>query len=81
MVKDDAEIALLARACAITGAAFDEVAARIVAGMTERELAVRMERAMVDAGRRQARLRHDRRQRPQRGHPAPLADRPRLRRR
>ena len=27
MVKDEAEIALLARACEITGAAFDEVAA------------------------------------------------------
>ena len=50
MVKDAAEIALLARACAITGAAFDEVAPRIAAGMTERELAVLIERAMVDAG-------------------------------
>ena len=50
MVKDDTEIALLARACAITGAAFDEVAPRIAAGMTERELAVLIERAMVDAG-------------------------------
>ena len=53
MVKDDAEIALLARACAITGAAFDEVAPRIAAGMTERELAVLIERAMVDAGAEQ----------------------------
>src|SRR5215468_124116 len=50
MVKDAAEIALLARACAITGAALDEVAPRIAAGMTERELAVLIERAMVDAG-------------------------------
>src|SRR5215471_6642532 len=50
MVKDAAEIALLARACAITGAAFDEVAPRIAAGMTEREFAVLIERAMVDAG-------------------------------
>ena len=50
MVKDATEIALLARACAITGAAFDEVAPRIAAGMTERELAVLIERAMVDAG-------------------------------
>jgi Xaa-Pro aminopeptidase len=49
-VKDATEIALLARACEITGAAFDEVAPRIVAGMTERELAVLIERAMVDAG-------------------------------
>ena len=50
MVKDDAEIALLGRACAITGAAFDEVAPRIAAGMTEHELAVLIDRAMVDAG-------------------------------
>jgi Xaa-Pro aminopeptidase len=49
-VKDDTEIALLGRACAITGAAFDEVAPRIAAGMTERELAVLIDRAMVDAG-------------------------------
>ena len=50
MVKDPTEIALLARACEITGAAFDEVAPRIGAGMTERELAVLIERAMIDAG-------------------------------
>ena len=50
MVKDPTEIALLARACEITGAAFDEVAPRITAGMTERELAVLIERAMIDAG-------------------------------
>ena len=50
MVKDDAEIALLARACEITGAAFDQVAPQIVAGMTERELAVLIDRAMSDAG-------------------------------
>jgi Xaa-Pro aminopeptidase len=50
MVKDPTEIALLARACAITGAVFDEVVPRITAGMTERELAVLIERAMVDAG-------------------------------
>ena len=53
MVKDDAEIALLTRACAITGAAFDEAVPWIVAGMTERELAVLIERAMVDAGAEQ----------------------------
>jgi Xaa-Pro aminopeptidase len=53
MVKDDAEIALLARACAITGAAFDEAVPWIAAGMTERELAVLIERAMVDAGAEQ----------------------------
>jgi Xaa-Pro aminopeptidase len=49
-VKDDGELALLARACEITGWAFDQVAPRIRAGMTERELAVLVERAMVDAG-------------------------------
>ena len=50
MVKDAPEIALLARACEITGVAFDEVAPRIAAGMTEHELAVLIERAMIDAG-------------------------------
>jgi Xaa-Pro aminopeptidase len=50
MVKDAAEIALLARACAITGAAFDSVVPQIRAGMTERELAILVERAMIEAG-------------------------------
>jgi len=50
MVKDAAEIALLARACAITGTAFDEVAPQIAAGMTERELAVLIDRTMIEAG-------------------------------
>jgi Xaa-Pro aminopeptidase len=50
MVKDEAEIALLARACAITSAAFDEVAPRIRPGMTERDLAAALERAMSDRG-------------------------------
>jgi Xaa-Pro aminopeptidase len=50
MVKDDTEIALLIRACTITSSAFDEVAPQIVAGMTERELAVLIERAMIEAG-------------------------------
>jgi Xaa-Pro aminopeptidase len=49
-VKDDHEIALLAAACAITGEAFDQVVPKIRVGMTERELAVLIERAMVDAG-------------------------------
>jgi Xaa-Pro aminopeptidase len=48
--KDEAELALVARACAITGAAFDWVVTQIRAGMTEWELAVLIERAMVDAG-------------------------------
>jgi Xaa-Pro aminopeptidase len=50
VTKDEAEIALLARACAITGTAFDQVVPTIRAGMTERELATAIERAMVDAG-------------------------------
>ena len=50
VTKDEEELALLARACAITGQAFDDAVARIGAGMTERELAVLIERAMVDAG-------------------------------
>jgi Xaa-Pro aminopeptidase len=50
VTKDEGEIALVARACAITGAAFDRVVTQIRAGMTERELAVLIERAMVDAG-------------------------------
>ena len=50
VTKDEEEIALLARACAITGAAFDEVVTQIRAGMTERDLAVLIERTMVAAG-------------------------------
>jgi Xaa-Pro aminopeptidase len=50
MVKDTGELALLARACAITGWAFDQVVPRIRAGVTEHELAVLIERTMVDAG-------------------------------
>ncbi len=50
MVKDESELALLARACAITGQAFDAVAPQIKTGMTERELAVLIERTMVDLG-------------------------------
>ncbi len=53
VVKDEAEIALLARACAITGEAFDTVLPQVRPGMTERELAVLIERAMVDAGAEQ----------------------------
>ena len=50
MVKDEQEIALLARACAITSQAFDEIVPRIRPGMTERDLAVLLERAMADLG-------------------------------
>jgi Xaa-Pro aminopeptidase len=50
VVKDEEEIALLARACAITGAAFDQVVDRIRPDMTERQLATLIERVMIDAG-------------------------------
>ena len=50
MVKDEAEIALLARACTITAEAFAEILGSIVPGRTERDLAVQLERAMVDLG-------------------------------
>jgi Xaa-Pro aminopeptidase len=50
IVKDEAEIGRLRTACAITGSAFTAVLDRIRPGMTERELAVLIERAMVDAG-------------------------------
>lgn len=50
MIKDEAEIELLARACAITGEAFAQILGEIRPGRTERELAVLLERAMVDLG-------------------------------
>ena len=50
IVKDETEIALLARACAITCDAFADVLPGIVPGRSERELAVRLERAMIDRG-------------------------------
>jgi Xaa-Pro aminopeptidase len=50
MVKDEAEIELLARACAITGGAFAAVLPEVTAGRTEREFAVMLERAMIDLG-------------------------------
>jgi Xaa-Pro aminopeptidase len=50
MVKDESEIALLARACAITDAAFSVILTGIAPGRTERDLAVLLERAMVDHG-------------------------------
>jgi Xaa-Pro aminopeptidase len=50
VVKDTEELTLLGRACTITGWAFDQAVPRIRPGMTERELAVLIERAMVDAG-------------------------------
>jgi Xaa-Pro aminopeptidase len=50
MIKDEAEIALLARACAITDEAFGSVLGAIRPGLAERRLAVLLERAMVDLG-------------------------------
>jgi Xaa-Pro aminopeptidase len=50
MVKDEAEIALLAQACALTDQAVADVLPSIVPGRTERELAVLLERAMIDRG-------------------------------
>ncbi len=50
MVKDETEIALLARACSITAEAFAAALPHIAAGRTEREFAVLLERAMIDLG-------------------------------
>ena len=50
VVKDDAELALLARACEITGEAFIAVLGQLRPGVTERDFAVALERAMVDLG-------------------------------
>jgi Xaa-Pro aminopeptidase len=50
LAKDETEIALLARACAITCEAFADVLSSIVPGRSERELAVLLERAMIDRG-------------------------------
>ncbi len=49
-VKDETEIALLARACAITGEAFCAALPRIEPGRTERGFAILLERAMIDLG-------------------------------
>jgi Xaa-Pro aminopeptidase len=50
MVKDEEEIALLERACSITGQAFSAVLDRLRPGVTEREYAVALERTMIDLG-------------------------------
>jgi Xaa-Pro aminopeptidase len=50
MIKDGTEIELLARACAITCQAFAEVLAKVAPGRTERQLAVLLERSMIDLG-------------------------------
>jgi Xaa-Pro aminopeptidase len=49
-VKDEEELALLARACAITDQTFSEVLPFVRPGVTEREIAVALERRMVDLG-------------------------------
>jgi Xaa-Pro aminopeptidase len=53
MVKDEEEIALLGKACAITDRAFDAVLPTIRPGVTEREIAIALDRAMVDLGAEQ----------------------------
>ena len=50
MAKDEQEIALIARACEITSRAFEEIVPLIRPGVTERELAISLERAMIDLG-------------------------------
>jgi Xaa-Pro aminopeptidase len=50
MIKDEGEITLLARACTITDEAFAAVLPSIGPGVTEREFAILLERAMIDYG-------------------------------
>jgi len=50
MVKDDTEIELLAQACQITGQAFSQMLGMLRPGVTERQYAIALERAMVDLG-------------------------------
>jgi Xaa-Pro aminopeptidase len=50
IVKDSVELELLATACAITGEAFSAVLGWLRPGVSEREFAVVLERAMVDLG-------------------------------
>ncbi len=50
IVKDEAELAMLARACEITGEALTAVLGLLRPGVTERDFAVALERAMVDLG-------------------------------
>jgi Xaa-Pro aminopeptidase len=50
MIKDEGEIELLARACAITAEAFAAVLGKIEPGRTEHSFAVLLERAMIDLG-------------------------------
>ena len=50
IVKDATEIGLLARACSITDEAFSVMLDRLRPGVTEREYAIALERAMIDLG-------------------------------
>ena len=50
MVKDEGEIELLRQACAISSAAFGVVLGEVRPGRTEREVAIAVERAMIDRG-------------------------------
>ena len=47
-VKDDQEIELIERACRITGESFERILPQIREGMTEKELAVRLEFDMLE---------------------------------
>ncbi|MFD0687030.1 M24 family metallopeptidase [Actinomadura fibrosa] len=49
-VKDDDELALLREACEITDRAFDAILPLLRPGITEREIAIALERQMVDLG-------------------------------
>ena len=49
-IKDETEIELLARACALTDQAFAAVLGAIRPGRSERELAILIERTMIDLG-------------------------------
>jgi Xaa-Pro aminopeptidase len=50
MVKDEAEITLLAEACAITSRTFGEIVPHIRPGESERDLALLLDRTMADLG-------------------------------
>ena len=49
-IKDEGEIALIERACRITGDAFERILPEIREGMTEKELAIRLEFDMLAHG-------------------------------
>ncbi|WP_018657276.1 M24 family metallopeptidase [Actinomadura flavalba] len=49
-VKDEGEIALIAHACALTDQAFERVLPLLRPGITERDVAIDLERHMIDLG-------------------------------